>query len=145
MMNMSPTLENTASPTLRVEGDSQRTTQILIVEDQPMVSQMLKMVLQSKGYESIIANDFLSAQQHLEEESFELVLLDLNLPNGNGLDLLKQARTTLELNTPIIILSALKQEMNVLSGLKLGANDYITKPFSPRELLLRIAKVFETK
>jgi two-component system, OmpR family, phosphate regulon response regulator PhoB len=133
--------ENMTFPMLNIQKDAQPSKRVLIVEDQLMVSEMLKVILQSKGYGTVIASDFLSAQEHLEKEAFALVLLDLNLPNGNGLDLLKQARTALDLDTPIIILSALKQEMNILSGLKLGANDYITKPFSPRELLMRIAKV----
>ena len=133
--------ENMTFPLINLQSDTQPAKRILIVEDQSMVSEMLKVIVQSKGYAAVIASDFLSAQEQLEQESFSLVLLDLNLPNGNGLDLLKQARTVLDLNTPIIILSALKQEMNVLSGLRLGANDYVTKPFSPRELLMRIAKV----
>ena len=135
---------NTISAVDKMTSLLHSTKRILIVEDQSMVSEMLKFILESKGYETVIARDFLSAQEQLEYETFTLVLLDLNLPNGNGLDLLTHARTNLRLNTPFIILSALKQEMNILSGLNLGANDYITKPFSPRELLLRINKVLES-
>jgi two-component system phosphate regulon response regulator PhoB len=71
------------------------------------------------------------------------VLLDINLPNGNGLDLLKYVREDLHSDMPVIVLSALKQETNVIRGLNFGANDYVTKPFSLRELMLRMEKLLQ--
>jgi two-component system phosphate regulon response regulator PhoB len=113
---------------------------ILIVEDNLMAWEMLKTILTQKGYEALVEQDLQSARRRIDAENFDLVLLDLNLPDGNGLDLLEYMRKDLGLQTPVIILSALKQESTVLRGLELGANDYITKPFSVKEALLRIEK-----
>ncbi|MFZ5992845.1 MAG: response regulator transcription factor [Deinococcota bacterium] len=114
-------------------------SRILVVEDDPAVARVLELALQRAGYQVQLVHDFLSGRQALEGE-YMAVILDLNLPGGFGLDLLRHLRQTLKRNTPALVLSGLKQERTVLEALRLGAQDYLTKPFSPQELLLRLER-----
>lgn len=112
---------------------------ILVVEDDPVVARVTELVLQRAGHQPILARDFLSGKAALAEP-VDAVILDLNLPGGNGLDLLRHLREELRSNTAVLILSALKQEDILIKGLKLGATDFLTKPFSPQELILRLER-----
>lgn len=111
----------------------------LIVEDEPRLASLLEDYCRHEGYEPVLADTLAKAREKLESESVDLVLLDLMLPDGNGLDLCKEIRATRSL--PILILSAKVDELDRLLGLELGADDYICKPFSPREVMARIKAV----
>lgn len=116
-------------------------SRILVIEDDLAVGKVLTVTLQLAGHEVRMARDVTSGRAVLEgEEDFDAVVLDVNLPDGSGLDLLRILRQDLSRDTPVLVLSALKQEENVVRALELGANDYVTKPFGPRELLARIRK-----
>jgi len=115
-----------------------RMARVLVVEDDPAVARVLELALRQAGHEVRLARTLAEGERALEEP-FDAVVLDLNLPGGNGLDLLRRLSGR-EGAPPVLVLSALKQERTVLEALRLGARDYLTKPFSPKELVLRLEK-----
>ncbi|WP_448568269.1 response regulator transcription factor [Thermus sp.] len=112
---------------------------VLLVEDDPLVARILEVALSRAGHEVHLAKDFPTAKARLAEP-WDAIVLDLNLPGGFGLDLLRHLRQDLGKGTPVIILSGLKQERTILEAMRLGAQDYLTKPFSPGELVLRLER-----
>ncbi|WP_117238182.1 response regulator transcription factor [Thermus sediminis] len=112
---------------------------VLLVEDDPLVARVLEMVLSRAGHEVHLAKGLPAAKERLAE-AWEAIILDLNLPGGFGLDLLRHLRQDLGKAIPVIVLSGLKQERTVLEAMRLGAQDYLTKPFSPGELVLRLER-----
>lgn len=110
---------------------------ILIVEDEQKLSRVIQLELMYEGYETEIANHGKEALELMEQKQWDLVLLDIMLPELSGLEVLRRTRRTDE-HTPIILLTARDQIHDKVSGLDLGANDYITKPFQIEELLARI-------
>ena len=110
---------------------------ILIVEDEQKLSRVLELELQYENYKTAIANDGKEALRLMEEKDWDLVLLDIMLPELSGMEVLRKIRRTDEV-TPIILLTARDEVHDKVSGLDLGANDYITKPFQIEELLARI-------
>ncbi|MEQ8245521.1 response regulator transcription factor [Fulvivirga sp.] len=110
---------------------------ILIVEDEPAMQLGLKDNLQFEGYNVTIASDGQTGLDKILTNQFDLVLLDVMLPNMSGFDVCKNARSK-GIDTPIILLTARGEEIDKVLGLELGADDYMTKPFSVRELLARI-------
>ncbi len=112
---------------------------ILIVEDDLPLADVLSFTLRRSGYEVIAAHDGLSALELWESEAPALILLDLNLPRLGGLAVCQRIRAVDQ--TPIIILSVRGEEDDVVRGLELGADDYIAKPFSPRQLVARMQAV----
>ncbi|MEQ9166882.1 MAG: response regulator transcription factor [Fulvivirga sp.] len=110
---------------------------ILIVEDEPAMQLGLKDNLQFEGYNVTIASDGQTGLDKILTNQFDLVLLDVMLPNISGFDVCKNARSK-GIDTPIILLTARGEEIDKVLGLELGADDYMTKPFSVRELLARI-------
>ena len=113
---------------------------ILIVEDEPSMRQGLKDNLEFEGYEVDLAEDGQLGLQKILEEEHNLIVLDVMLPKMSGFDVCKKAREK-GITTPIIMLTAKGEEIDKVVGLELGADDYITKPFSLRELLARIKAV----
>lgn len=112
---------------------------ILIIEDDINIAELIAVNLSKSGYKYRKAESAESALLILKKEKFDLILLDLMLPKMDGYDFCKLLRRTENLaQTPVIMLSALSEDADIVSGLELGANDYITKPFSPRVLLARI-------
>lgn len=111
--------------------------EILLVEDDPVLGRGLSVNLSLEKFQVEWVSDLSSALKQLQTRSFDLVLLDLGLPDGSGFDLLKTVREK-DLQTPIVILTAKTDEDSVVQGLQLGANDYVKKPFGDRELLARI-------
>lgn len=109
---------------------------ILVVEDDSTIISALEFTLVDEGYNVTLADSKKAALDILENEEFDLILLDLMLPDGSGYDICKVVRATSDI--PIIFLTACDEEVNVVMGLELGADDYITKPFKIRELLARI-------
>ncbi len=109
---------------------------ILIVEDDIALSEGISIALNNDGYTFIQSFDINSARNEIKEKKLDLILLDINLPDGNGLTLLKEIRD--KISTPIIILTANDLETDIVTGLELGADDYITKPFSLMVLRARV-------
>ncbi len=114
---------------------------LLLVEDDKTIASGLQYSLEQEGYTVTLHYDYQSAKQALSDPAlrFDLCLLDLNLPGGSGYELCKLAKTRND--TPVIFLTAVDDEVNVVMGLDMGADDYITKPFRVRELLSRIKSV----
>ena len=110
---------------------------VLIVEDDPIISKSLLLNLAAHGYEVRHSPDLKQSFELNQKEKLDLILLDLNLPDGHGFQLLKAIRQKGS-RIPIIILTAQTHEDTVVEGLQLGASDYIRKPFGSRELLARI-------
>jgi two-component system alkaline phosphatase synthesis response regulator PhoP len=115
-------------------------TKILVVDDETAIATLLQYNLQQNGYEVTVASDGLSAYQKAKEQQFNAILLDLMLPEMDGMTVLKQLRQD-KVNTPIILVTAKGDEFDRVLGLELGADDYITKPFSPREVVARLKAV----
>ncbi len=115
-------------------------SKILIVEDEPGIAFALESDLEAEGYDVTLVSDGLEAVRSARAEKFELILLDLMLPGKDGFEVCRELRRE-GLRTPIIMLTAKAQELEKVVGLDLGADDYITKPFSPRELRARIRAV----
>lgn len=113
---------------------------ILIVEDEPNMRTGLKDNLEFEGYQVDLAEDGVTGLNKILEKKYNLVLLDVMLPKMSGLDVCKTARKE-GIATPIILLTAKGEEIDKVLGLELGADDYITKPFSLRELLARIKAI----
>jgi len=112
---------------------------ILIVEDEPAIVDTIQYVLESDGFETICFLSGMPIVPFLTEHPVDLILLDIGLPDINGFELCKEIRKT---NTiPIIFLTARNDEVDRIVGLEIGADDYITKPFSPRELSARVKAV----
>jgi DNA-binding response OmpR family regulator len=113
---------------------------ILAIEDDWTVRTVLEHTLGSAGHDVDVASAISDARKLLADGNYDMVLLDLNLPDGNGLDLLRDIRKDLGPTVPVLVLSGLRQEDSVVRGLELGADDYVTKPFSPPELLARVSR-----
>src|SRR5688572_28356925 len=112
-------------------------TRILVVEDEPKIAMSLEDDLRLEGYDVEVLHDGETASQRVLEESFDLVLLDVMLPRKDGFEVCRGMRRA-KLRTPIVLLTAKVEEAEKVLGLELGADDYVTKPFSPRELRARI-------
>ena len=119
--------------------DNERMTTVLVVDDEPMVRDVVVRYLEQDGYRTIHAGDGDTARALLEQDEPSLVVLDLMLPGTDGLALCRWIRSRSQL--PVIMVTALGEEADRLTGLELGADDYLTKPFSPRELVARIRAV----
>lgn len=109
---------------------------LLLIEDDPNITDFMEVVLEKERYQLVIAVTGMEALMLLQEESFDLLLLDLGLPDIDGVELLKIIRKRMAL--PIIIISARNNEVDKVKALDLGADDYVTKPFGTNELLARI-------
>ncbi len=114
-------------------------TRVLIVEDEPDLAEPLAYLLRREGYEVEIADDGPSALTLFREHGADIVLLDLMLPGMQGTEVCRQLRTFS--TVPIIMLTAKDSEVDIVVGLELGADDYVTKPYSARELLARMKAV----
>lgn len=112
---------------------------VLVVDDEPMVREVLAQYLSHDGFTVVEAADGDEAVTKLDESSPDLVLLDLMLPKRHGLEVLRHARSTSDV--PVILLTALGDEKDRVAGLELGADDYVVKPFSPREVAARVKSV----
>jgi len=120
------------------------TVNILVIEDEPDIRRNLEYNLGREGFNASPAGSLDEAYKKLNSKKFDLILLDLMLPDGSGLDLCKKIKSNSETEaTPIIILTAKDDEVDKVVGFELGADDYVTKPFSVRELILRVKAILK--
>lgn len=112
---------------------------VLIVDDEPSIVELVKFNLENAGYQTIQAASGTEALQKTQTEKIDLVILDIMLPGMDGLEVCRRIRQ--ESKVPILMLSARTAELDRVLGLELGADDYLTKPFSPRELLARVKAI----
>ncbi|WP_041300804.1 response regulator [Hyphomicrobium sp. MC1] len=121
-----------------------QTTRILVVDDDPQIRILLARYLKDQGFEVPLASNRRELEQKLSLEHVDLVVLDLMLPDGSGLDICRDLRATGS-TIPIILLTALKEDVDRIIGLEIGADDYLGKPFNPRELVARIRAVLRRR
>ena len=112
---------------------------ILLLEDNDAITMGLKYSLEQEGFEVDVAKDVKSALKSLNEDIYSIYLLDITLPDGNGFEVCKQIKA--KFDRPVIFLTARDEETNVVLGLDMGADDYVTKPFRIRELISRINRI----
>ena len=114
---------------------------ILLVDDDQRLRDLLKDYLSEKNFKVFNSIDFTAAQKILNFFIFDLVILDRMMPSGDGIDLISFIKD--KSNTPVIMLTAMGEDNNVIQGLKIGADDYLSKPFEPEELYLRILNLLK--
>lgn len=112
---------------------------LLLIEDDEALALGIEFTLVDEGYEVLKASTFGDGKRLFETEHIDLIILDVNLPDGNGYELCKYIRT--RSNVPVIFLTALDEEVNVVVGFEIGGDDYITKPFRVKELISRIKAI----
>lgn len=117
------------------------TTKILVVDDEERIRKLLNLYLVKEGYITEEVADGKAALELILTEDFDLVLLDIMLPGVDGIEIIKEVRKTKE--TPIIMISARGEEIHRVEGFQAGADDYIVKPFSPREVMLRVSALLK--
>lgn len=115
---------------------------IVLAEDNSTLSLLLKYRLEKEGYELLIAKDGKEAIDFVENQNPDLVLTDIMMPYYSGLEVISHMRNKLKKDTPVIIFSSAGQEEMVLKAFSLGASDFMTKPFSPNELVIRVKRLF---
>lgn len=115
-------------------------TKILVVDDEAAISTLLRYNLEENNYDVTVAEDGQTAYQLASQQQFDAILLDLMLPGMDGMTVLKTLRQD-KISTPVILVTAKGDEFDRVFGLELGADDYITKPFSPREVIARLKAV----
>lgn len=114
---------------------------ILIIEDEETIRNELKTLLENSGYEVLMLEKFTNAKEDIKSMTLDLILLDINLPNINGEMLLKEIRK--ESNIPVIMVTSRVCEVDEVLSMSYGADDYITKPYNPTIVLLRIQNIFK--
>lgn len=116
-----------------------RSQRVLVIDDEPRVREVVVAYLEREGFKVLEAADADTAQRYLDGPAPDLVILDIMFPGASGLDLLHEIRRTSDM--PVILLTARAEEADRVLGLELGADDYVVKPFSPRELVARVRTV----
>lgn len=115
---------------------------ILVVDDEPHIRRVLSAVLGDRGFEITMANDGMEGLDELSDGAFDLVILDLMMPGASGLEILSRIRSGAErAETPVIILTAKGQDTDREAAMAGGADDFLTKPFSPKKLIARIEEI----
>ena len=116
-----------------------RNRKILIIEDDKKISDLVKLYLENEGYQTSVAYDGRSGLDLFKSESPDFIVLDLMLPEIDGIEVARRIRT--DSKVPILMLTAKSEEIDKVLGLEIGADDYVTKPFSPKELVARIKAI----
>ena len=114
---------------------------ILVVDDDPHIADVICFALEKAGYRHLVARDGSQAFEIFKSHPLDLIVLDVGLPEMDGLEVCRQVRKTSEI--PILFLSARDEEIDRILGLEIGGDDYVTKPFSPRELMARIGVILK--
>ena len=112
---------------------------IIVVDDEKEIRNLIEIYLKNEGYEVTKASDGEEALEILEKEDIHLIILDIMMPKMDGIEVCKRVRENL--NIPILMLSAKSEDMDKIQGLMTGADDYITKPFNPLELIVRVKAI----
>ena len=112
---------------------------ILVVDDDRVLADVVAFTLRREGYDILLAHDGVSGLQRWQEEQPDLVVLDVNMPKMNGFEVCRQIRA--QADTPIILLTVRGEDDDIVGGLEIGADDYIVKPFSPRQLAARVKAI----
>lgn len=113
---------------------------LLLAEDDELLASLLNFRLQKGGYEVNLSSDGKEVKEYLSEQTPDIIVSDIMMPYFSGIELISYVRQELGLKIPIIIISSAGNEENVLNAFELGANDFISKPVSPSELLVRVAR-----
>ncbi len=116
------------------------TQKLLLAEDDELLASLLYYRLQKSGYAVHMVHDGKKVKEYLEQTIPDMIISDIMMPYFSGIELIDHVRNVLKLDVPIIILSSAGNEQNVLSAFELGANDFISKPVSPSELLVRVGR-----
>ena len=116
---------------------------ILVCEDEEILLTSLEFRLKKQGFELLLASDGKQALEYIQNESPDLIVADIMMPHVTGLELITFVRQKLKSDIPIIIISALGQDDVILKAFELGATDFISKPFKPSELVVRIKMIFQ--
>ena len=116
------------------------TPRILVVDDDPEIRKLLARYIESQGFRVLLAESCRELRDQLATHHVDLIVLDVMLPDGSGLDMCRDLRAQRS-NVPIILLTALKEDVDRIIGLEIGADDYLGKPFNPRELIARVRAV----
>lgn len=116
------------------------TQRVLIVDDEESIATLLQYNINQAGFEAVTVHDGLSALNFASKGKFDLIVLDIMLPEMDGMEVCKRLRAQ-KIQTPILMLTAKEEEFDKILGLELGADDYLTKPFSPREVVARIKAI----
>jgi DNA-binding response OmpR family regulator len=114
--------------------------QLLLAEDDMMLASLIRFRLEKEGYEVLLAQDGLEVKELLKKGMPHIIVSDIMMPYFSGIEIIDHLRNQLQSQVPVIIISTAGNEENVLSAFELGANDFISKPFSPSELLVRVGR-----
>lgn len=123
---------------------SSTTPRILVVDDDPEIRKLLARYVESQGFRVLLAATCQELRDQLATHHVDLIVLDVMLPDGSGLDMCRDLRAQRS-NVPIILLTALKEDVDRIIGLEIGADDYLGKPFNPRELIARVRAVLRRR
>lgn len=123
---------------------SEQTPQILVVDDDPEIRKLLARYVEGQAFRVLLASSCSELRERLATDRIDLVVLDVMLPDGSGLDACRDLRAKRN-TTPVILLTALKEDVDRILGLEMGADDYLGKPFNPRELVARIRAVLRRR
>jgi two-component system OmpR family response regulator len=132
---------SSVSPWASMTASAQR---ILVVDDDPEIRKLLARYIESQGFRVVLASSCRELRDRLATHQIDLIVLDVMLPDGSGLDLCRDLRAERS-RVPIILLTALKEDVDRIIGLEIGADDYLGKPFNPRELLARVKAVLRRR
>lgn len=113
---------------------------LLLAEDDPMLASLLKYRLERDGYEVMLEHDGKAVKEKLQNELPDVVVTDIMMPYFSGIELVDHVRNGLKSDVPIILISSASNDENILDAFEMGANDFISKPVSPSELLTRVAR-----
>lgn len=125
--------------------NEQEAKRILVVEDDKLMLTLLEFKLKEQGYVVTTAENGMLAKEMVQNQSFDLIVSDIMMPYFSGLELANVLRNDLKKTTPLILLSASGQESTVIEAFELGVDDFISKPFSPIELVVRVKKLIQSK
>lgn len=114
---------------------------ILIAEDEEMMLKTMEFKLKKEGFQVVACSNGEEAMEKIASENPDIIVTDIRMPFVTGLDIVRRVKVELKLNIPIIVLSAVGLEKTVLEAFDLGADDFITKPFSPNELIVRVRRL----
>jgi two-component system response regulator ResD len=114
---------------------------ILVIDDSPTLRKLLRFYLKKKGYEVDEAHNGKVGLEEIDKKKFDLIILDMNMPVMDGLEVLKKLKNKKGFSVPILILSADKEEESKAAGIAFGASYYLTKPFKPEEVIARIEDI----